>query len=423
MKHKNLAATLVVAAVVILLMTGCGSSSSSDTSAASSAPSATQAASSPSGKAIVLGSICSCSGPGTSLLADQQLAAKAWASYVNSHGGINGHPVRMITMDDGANPATGLQQVKTLIEHDHVLAIVGDSSLVDVNWAGYASKRGVPVIGGLTVEGPFVTDPNFFPSGTQFPVLTLGTLSLAKKAGKSHYGVLYCAESPICAQLDPLAKGISEKLLGAKYSSAKIAATAPSYAAPCLAMKSAGVDAVFVAAASPVVARFIDACAQQGFKPLHVNQTTTTADSWLKDPNLTGTLLAGPNANPFDASIPAVKTFRDALDAEQPGAVDGSGFSYDTLFPWVSGQLFAAAAKAAHITPDSTSADVKDGLYQLKNETLSGLAPPLTFKRGQPTFVPCYFTVSVKSKFDSLSHNAPVCLTATQAKALAAALG
>jgi branched-chain amino acid transport system substrate-binding protein len=66
---------------------------------------------------------------------------------------------------------------------------------------------------------------------------------------------------------------------------------------------------------------------------------------------------------------------------------------------------------------------VKKGLYALKNETLGGVAPPLTFTPAKPAFIPCYFTEQVKGgKFASLNGNKPTCLTAAQSTALAAAL-
>ena len=59
--------------------------------------------------------------------------------------------------------------------------------------------------------------------------------------------------------------------------------------------------------------------------------------------------------------------------------------------------MFEAAARAAKLTPASTPADVKKGLYALKNETLGGFSSPLNFEPGQPTQVPCTFVMGVKA--------------------------
>jgi branched-chain amino acid transport system substrate-binding protein len=345
----------------------------------------------------------------------------AWADSVNAAGGINGHPVKLFTEDDSQNPASSLQGVKKLVEQDHVVAII-DMSLADAAWASYISAKGVPVTGGISVESTMLTNPDFFPSGTQLVVLTVGNFALAKAAGKSHVGVTYCAESPVCAQLIPLAQGAGA-LLGLKVTAVKVAAAQPSYTAECLSLKGAGADALFPAVASPVVVRVTDGCAQQGFKPLVTSQTATAANTWLSDKNLDGAVLSGYNANQFDTSTPAVAEFQKALDKYAPGLTSSVQFNFEDGSAWAGGQLFQAAATAAKLTPSSTPADVRKGLYALKNETLGGFAPPLNFTPGKPAFIPCYFTAKVQGgKFVSLNSNKPTCLTAAQATGLAKAL-
>ena len=409
---------VLAVALVAGILSACGSSSSSSSSSnASSAPTTKLA-----GPAIPLGFICSCSGPEASAIGSTDKVIEAWAKYVNANAGINGHPVNVIVKDDAQNPATSLQDAKELVTQDHIMAMVGEESFVDSAWASYIAGAGIPVVGGINFEAPFVSNPDFYPSGTQVVVGTVGLAAMAKQLGKTHVGMLYCAESPVCAQLVPIGQGAA-KLTGLKLTTAKISATAPSYTAPCLAAKSAGVDALFVADNTTVVQRVIAACVQQGYNPQQVGSTETASNAWLTNSVFNGALLQGSNANPFDPSTPSIKLFQDALNQYAPGLVGSSAFTYEDILPWSGGLLFQAAAKAAHITPSSTPADVKKGLYALKNETLGGVAPPLTFTPAKPAFIPCYFTEQVKGgKFASLNGNKPTCLTATQSTALAAAL-
>jgi branched-chain amino acid transport system substrate-binding protein len=236
------------------------------------------------------------------------------------------------------------------------------------------------------------------------------------------FGTIYCAESPICAQLVPLANGLAPQY-GLKSFAAKISATAPSYTAPCLAAKSAGVDAMFIADNSPIVLRFVAACAQQGYTPQQISSTQTATSSWLADSTLNGALLSALNANGYDTSTPAIAKFQAALKKYAPSAINGSAFSGEEINPWSGGLLFQAAALAGHLTPSSTPADVKQGLYALKNETLDGVAPPLNFTPGKPAFIPCWFGQQVKGgQFAALNDNKPSCLTAAQGAAIAKAL-
>jgi branched-chain amino acid transport system substrate-binding protein len=308
------------------------------------------------------------------------------------------------------------------VQTDHVMAIVGDGSLADNSWASYVASTGVPVVGGFSPSIPFLTNPDFFANGATLPVQTVGVFALAKQAGRKKVGVMYCTETPLCAQLIPIAKGAAA-LTGMGVTSVAVSGTAPSYAAPCLAMKSAGVDSLFIADNAAIVGRIVAACAQQGYKPLTVSETTTADSSWLTNASFDGAQLASSNANYTDPSLPGVQTFLSAINKYAPGLSTGAQFSYDTFYPWLAGSLFSAAAKAADIGPTSTPADVKKGLYALKNETLGGLSAPLNFAPGKPAFATCYYGVTIKgSKFGSLNGGKATCLTAAQATGLAAGL-
>jgi branched-chain amino acid transport system substrate-binding protein len=278
------------------------------------------------------------------------------------------------------------------------------------------------VIGGVSPDAPYLTNPDFYPSGSQLLIQTIGTFNLAKAAGKKHIGVLYCAESPICAQLVPLSEGIG-KLDGLAVTTAKVSSTAPSYTPNCLALKTAGVDSLFVGAASPIVQRVTAACAQQGYTPQTVSQASTFSGAWLSQSSFDKALLSGYNANPYDASTPAIQQLQAALDKYAPGLTTSSGYNYDVVGVWAGAQLFAAAAKAGNIGPTSTPADMKKGLYALKNATLGGLSGPLNFTAGKPAFVPCYFTEQIEhGKLASLNGDKPTCLTPAQAGAIVKSL-
>jgi branched-chain amino acid transport system substrate-binding protein len=415
----------VVAALVAATAVGCGGSKGEKSSATAAAKPAATAAprANVSGDPIVVGSICSCSGLFAAFLGRTPDVLKAWEQHTNGTGGINGHPVKVITVDDANNPAKGLAGVKKLIETDKVVAIVGQESLTSATWEKYVAAKGVPVLGGQPIDKPFMTNPDFFASGTTLPVTLFGELSMTKAAGKKKLGLFYCAEAPVCALLEPILAGLG-KQLGLEVEGAKVSSTAPSYAAPCLAFKQKGVDALFAALNSDLVPRVVDACAQQGYRPLSVASTPTTQRSWLGDDNLDGSLIAGTNALYTDTSVPGVKTFIGALDQYVPGLTKDPQFNAPLLYPWAGGELFAAAAAKAKLTPSSTPADVKRGLYALKDETLDGISPPLNFVKGKPAFPTCYFPQRIEGgQFKASGGGEPVCLDAKTAGAIAAALG
>jgi hypothetical protein len=79
-----------------------------------------------------------------------------------------------------------------------------------------------------------------------------------------------------------------------------------------------------------------------------------------------------------------------------------------STYVWTSAILFQTAATEGIATVDAapTSADVLNGLYQISNNNLGGLAPAaLTFTRGHPASpINCWFYVE-------LQHHTPVAPT------------
>ncbi|MGH6981189.1 MAG: ABC transporter substrate-binding protein, partial [Stellaceae bacterium] len=57
------------------------------------------------------------------ILGKGHLAFIHW--YNDKYGGVNGRKVRMISMDDGYNPAKSLENVRKMVEEDRVALIFG----------------------------------------------------------------------------------------------------------------------------------------------------------------------------------------------------------------------------------------------------------------------------------------------------------
>lgn len=416
---------ITLAVALIALLAGCGSSESDGTSSAANAKApanATAPASSVSGTPITVGFVCSCTGPLAKAIGRSPEVIQAWEKWTNANGGLNGHPVKVIVADDGQNPAKGLEVVKKLVEQDKVMAIVGQQSYTIPSWAKYVASKGVPVVGGSPLDTAFMSNPDFFISGSNLLMTFSGMVQLAAANGKKHIGVYYCAETPVCAEAPKLVTALA-KPAGIKVTATRVSSTAPNYTAPCLSFKQKGVDAVIVAANSAAVPRIVGSCAQQGFKPLNLAGASTTDSSWLDNPALDGTLVAGSDAVYTNTSTAGVKTFTEALQQYAPGLTDSPQFAWGYIFPWAGGQLFAAAAKAGKLTPTSTPADVKEGLYALKDETLDGIAPPLNFVPDKPGFPACHFQAKIAGGDITALDSKPVCLPPAAIQKLTAALG
>ena len=102
--------TMVAAVAVgsLLLVAACSSSNkAAKTTTPENTPSSTTSA--PTGDPIVLGAIGGYTGNQAASNGLVDDASMAWEKSVNARGGINGHPVKLIIKDDGADPAKALQ--------------------------------------------------------------------------------------------------------------------------------------------------------------------------------------------------------------------------------------------------------------------------------------------------------------------------
>jgi branched-chain amino acid transport system substrate-binding protein len=393
--RKRLIRGLIVPVAVTLAIAGCGSSGNKPASSPSSGSSTATGSSAATGSEIVIGSLGEYSGAQSSSQGGVGKVLQAWASWVNAHGGVSGgHPVKLIVKDLGDNLTGGLAAVKELVEQDHAVAIVGEQDNGDSTWASYAQGKGVPVIGGLSLDLPFVTNPDFFSSGTNIIAAFYGTQVLAKTIG-TKMGVLYCAESPQCAGLETIHRALAASTGLQIPVAAKVSATAPNYTAVCQQLKSAGVQSVFTGDGSAIVVRIAHECAADGLTAKQVNADGTITSGILKEPAMDGLLSAEVDAPFFDTSTPATQEMQQAITKYAPNL--GDLWGPDASYSWVAGKLFEKAVSAIPAGTAITSQSITAGLYTLKNETLGGLAPPLTFNPGKPNVINCYFVVGVSA--------------------------
>ena len=153
--------TILFCAAVALAAAGCSSSSSTATGSSttpaggssSSAGAATVNTSScgtkpgvaATGTPIPLGAIAT-NQPGTSFT-DIPNMAKAYFDCVNANGGINGHPIKYYIATEQTNPAQIAADAKQLVQSDHVVGIVGSTSIIECSInSSYWQKLGFYVI-------------------------------------------------------------------------------------------------------------------------------------------------------------------------------------------------------------------------------------------------------------------------------------
>jgi branched-chain amino acid transport system substrate-binding protein len=411
---------VAVAGLTAATMALSAGSSSSKTNSATSSPAGGSSATSPgasagssspaaTGSPLTIGYVCDCTGPDASSVNAITPVFEAWAAWENQNGGIAGHPVKMIKVDDGQNSGTSLTQVTKLINDNHVIAIF-DNSDVDAAWAKTAQDAGVPVVGGNLASDLFLTNPDFFPQGGTGDSVPFGILGAAKKVNADKLSVLYCSNVPICAQLPPALKQLGAPEGVQVTYSAALPNSAPNYTAQCVASKQSGANSVFVASATSVTLGVARSCAAQGYKPTYIASETSLTNSSLGTPGIDGAVGELTNLAAVDTAVPAIATMQAALNKYDSGYMKSDDFGPGITMGWAAGMLFDAAARAANLGASPTAADILTGLYSLKDETLGGLSSPLNYVKGKSASVKCWFYYGIKgSQFTAPYGSQPTC--------------
>jgi branched-chain amino acid transport system substrate-binding protein len=393
MRLRGKASRFTIAVLVAGFVLGACSSSKKASSGGSSS---TVSSSTPSGTTINIGVVGSASGPQASSSGQYETVAPAWEAWVNANGGINGHPVKVITEDDGGDAATAQSQVNTLLSSDQVVAIVVGSDNEVTSFDGAAISKGVPLISGVANSTDWYSKVGMFPTPTGVVPGLGDQVAAAKAAGAKVFANLYCAEIAACQQASPLLQSAA-KAAGLGYTELSISSTAPSYTAQCVELQQKKVDYAQLNFTTSAAVKFIQDCQAQGYNPTWGSSAQAVGPSLYSLPNLT---VYGP-AYAFlsTADAPPAATFRSVMEkyAKNSNWREGTAsFTWDGLMALESALKTATAGGAS-----ATSTSVEAGLYALKGSTLNGeLANPIGWVQGKSldllTYNPCYFTLEIK---------------------------
>ena len=395
--------TTVVAGMLAgaLALAACSSSSSSSSSSTtpSSTGSASGAATSAAAKGtpITIGVIGTLTGPQASSSDQGATVAPAWAAWVNASGGIGGHPVKVIVVDDKGDPATA-QADEQQLASDGVAAIVVSSDNMVSAFDSAAISKGIPLVGGVSDENDWYAKPGMFPTMTGIVNGLAAQVAVAVKYGHAKkFANLYCAEVAACGQANPILQGAA-KAAGVGYTQLAVSSTAPSYTAQCLQLQQEKVDYAQLNFTTAAAVRFIQDCQAQNYNPTWGSSEQAIGSAFASLSNVT---LYGPAYSfPSVADASPVAAFRAAMQKYASGSNWREGTA---SFTWDGLQAVAQAVKDANVASSAqvTAADVLAGLYDFKGQDLGGaLANSLTYTKGKPfgiTANACYFVVGMKA--------------------------
>jgi branched-chain amino acid transport system substrate-binding protein len=180
-RFRHLFTATALAGAVAGLAAGCGSSSnsSSATIAAAQAPSS-QGSQSPAGSPITIGYINDESGP--IAVPFITYGTQAGVNYVNAHGGVNGHPIKLVPCAGDGSPEKSIACANQFVQARVPVVLEGVDNGAD-GMLPILKSAGIPLAGGLAFSAAASTSPHAYFFDAALPALTVAPMTYFRQQG------------------------------------------------------------------------------------------------------------------------------------------------------------------------------------------------------------------------------------------------
>jgi len=359
MTARTTCVRLAAAGVALGLAVGvaaCGSSGSSSggTSAAAKGT-------------IVFGQTVPQSGP-AALYSESTDGVQAYFASINASGGVDGHQLKLVAVDDQYEPTVAVEQTRKLIGQGEFAEVAPNGSADIAAELPELAKAGIPVVGpqsGSDFLFAAKTPSNVFTVWPEYTVDGQALGAYAQKLGLKKVGVLY--------QDDAFGQTYYKGILASGLKPAKVVTYDPTqtdFAPTAEAFKSAGVDGVIVAAIPAPTIAFLNAMADLNFYPKRLlSQVSLTPSSYSAAPREVPGSYVGAFIPPLQtpSSNPQVTAFDAAMSKYEPG----KPVSVFSAWGWMEAQVAVAGLK--NISGPMTRPAYMKGLESIQNlDTLGG---------------------------------------------------
>jgi branched-chain amino acid transport system substrate-binding protein len=297
---------------------------------------------------IMIGETAPLSGP----VSGYGVVAKAGLAYfamINARGGVNGRKIKLILADDGYNPAKTVEQVRRLVEEDHVLLLyapVGTATNLAVR--KYLNARKIPQI--LLASGvPAWNDPSRYPwSMAGLPSYVTEAQEYARyilaHRPNGRLAVLYQDDDFGRAYLKGLREGLGDKAKNIVVATQSFEVTDPTVDSQIISLADSKADMFLYAGTSKQAVQALKEAAKLGWHPLKfvssiassIERTYVPAGNAASQGTISSTVFLDPKNPAFHDN----KGLRDYL--HWVTQYDPQGDPYETLnvAAYVEGELF-----------------------------------------------------------------------------------
>jgi ABC-type branched-subunit amino acid transport system substrate-binding protein len=301
-------------------------------------------------------------------------AAQGAAMAINKTGGIDGHPIDVITCNNENTPA-GATKCAEQAAIEKVAAVIGEDPYGPVT-APVLTKAGIP----QSAESLSGTD---LASKINYPIgggawSEFAGLPLAAKAAGAKTVAIVCLDFPgfslLCANTAAVAKAQGLKVV----KQVPLSLTTTSFDATAQQLKSSGADAVLAFIVGPQGPPLVQAANLLGYHPIWVTGYGAFSPQTLVQTSKLASKLWVTSAFPpasSAAKYPGLQQYEQEMQAAaKAGVQNGLGENQveAAVYTWLA--LHGVAQVARSIKGDVTAATLTEALKQARNIDIAGLA-------------------------------------------------
>ena len=404
--RRGRAKVALICISTVLAVTACSSNSSSGgggsvQSSAAATPSFS-AGPKPTGTSITIGVLSDQTGPNAQNSNEGvPQVAEAWADWVNAtQGGLNGHPVKVVTMDTQSVPATATGEARQLVEQDHAVLVLAQSSFTPTIYTYLASQQ-IALMGG-DGGGRMPSDNLWFSVDSAGAGIFDGPAVVAKAAGSKSIAGAVCSESAACEQIATSLKSYAPTIGVAYKGSVSMSNSATTATAQCLEFVSSGTGSVAVYLGLNAASLLLNDCRSQGYQGSFIQ--LAPVDKTFQ--TLNAQMLSLNRGFPWWSTAAPVVQYRNVMAKYEPSADYESSQASET---WASLQLLGYAMDKSG--PGASAAVTKSSVITalqtaVKGVTLDGLLPqPITYSASGNTVIKCFWATEYNpgGKYTTLS--------------------
>lgn len=370
----NSALSLLTAGALLTVSVAC-SSSASTTSSVSNTASCDTAEKSPgvTDTTLTLGATMPLTGSGAAGGIGVSEGAKAYYAMVNEQGGVHGHKIEYVVLDDQYTPSVAQQQTRDLVQRNNVFAMAGGEGTPNfLAVAPYLNREKVPAIAPYapssqigTMKTPYVymTTVNYI---TEFQIMTKYVMDNFKPKSFSLVGVSGNVGEDAKAGMDQALQGtgITVQYIPEEPGTSDFTPIATT-------LKQHNADWVFLILTNTDTGQLLNTMQRIGYKPRTAAWPGMGDESYLKTfGNISEGMIVAAETAPLDGTDPKVqefvKTFTQRI-GHAPTQFDALG--------WEQAMVMTEGLKKA---PALTRTCLLQAMNTMqKFET--GIVPPISF--------------------------------------------